>query len=581
MVIKAQCPRCAEAGRDTGKNNLAIYADGHVYCYACKYKAKSNTVTMSPPSNTTVVIPPNAVPAKGIPDRGIKTSTTKQALVYAKALLDKDGELVVATSGFVTDGVILFPFYDVNNKLIGIKYRDFYLEIEKGASKNKCIWTVGRITLGGLHTRKPNHTECCIWEGEIDWLTAIQLDKSRDHLFIPGASATSYIKEHASLLRKYRRIYIGFDNDAAGDSARAEVIKLLPLHKLYFLEYQQYNDLNELYLADGSYPALLAMAWQEPVDSLITGKELRNAYNQAMNTLCQFDYISTGIAGIDKMLGGGIVLGELMLLVAHTGVGKSTLCATMVYDMVKHNKKIMWVGTEMQYIGNVRKLIELTCGKKLFKIPGESTWSIPQEEVDSALDIITENVVFYRHTSYEWDDVEEAVLAAIYTADVSVVVIDVLTDLLTPEWGVNERIMMSLSQLAAGDDTDARQPMIVIGVCHTKDVPNRSTKTISVTHLAGGKAVRQKATFIVAMEGDITDENNIRELHVIKRSRMNDGEVTRATVVFNPATRRYEDAPEQHRESTVRPSQGTGMSVRAVETTSHGRLPTRFHGQVR
>ena len=32
-----QCPRCAKQGKDTSKDNLAVYDDGHSYCYGCQY----------------------------------------------------------------------------------------------------------------------------------------------------------------------------------------------------------------------------------------------------------------------------------------------------------------------------------------------------------------------------------------------------------------------------------------------------------------------------------------------------------------------------------------------------------------
>lgn len=46
-VIKHQrCPKCAELGRDRSKDNLAIYSDGHAYCFACGYhKASPNSLT--------------------------------------------------------------------------------------------------------------------------------------------------------------------------------------------------------------------------------------------------------------------------------------------------------------------------------------------------------------------------------------------------------------------------------------------------------------------------------------------------------------------------------------------------------
>ncbi|MHB8602219.1 MAG: hypothetical protein ACYC9R_06240 [Nitrosotalea sp.] len=37
VLKKERCPRCAKLGKDTSKDNLAIYDDGHKYCYGCGY----------------------------------------------------------------------------------------------------------------------------------------------------------------------------------------------------------------------------------------------------------------------------------------------------------------------------------------------------------------------------------------------------------------------------------------------------------------------------------------------------------------------------------------------------------------
>ncbi len=37
LVARDRCPACKAKGKDTSKDNLAIYADGHEHCYACGY----------------------------------------------------------------------------------------------------------------------------------------------------------------------------------------------------------------------------------------------------------------------------------------------------------------------------------------------------------------------------------------------------------------------------------------------------------------------------------------------------------------------------------------------------------------
>lgn len=37
VVSKGRCPQCARQGKDQSKDNLAVYSDGHSYCYSCGY----------------------------------------------------------------------------------------------------------------------------------------------------------------------------------------------------------------------------------------------------------------------------------------------------------------------------------------------------------------------------------------------------------------------------------------------------------------------------------------------------------------------------------------------------------------
>ena len=35
LLRKEQCPDCAETGKDTSKDNMAVYSDGQTHCFAC------------------------------------------------------------------------------------------------------------------------------------------------------------------------------------------------------------------------------------------------------------------------------------------------------------------------------------------------------------------------------------------------------------------------------------------------------------------------------------------------------------------------------------------------------------------
>ena len=42
LVGKTKCPQCSKFGRDRTGDNLALYNDGHVFCFSCRYYKPSN-----------------------------------------------------------------------------------------------------------------------------------------------------------------------------------------------------------------------------------------------------------------------------------------------------------------------------------------------------------------------------------------------------------------------------------------------------------------------------------------------------------------------------------------------------------
>lgn len=44
LIRQERCPECAKQGKDTSGNNLAVYSDGHQFCYSCSYYVPSNGI---------------------------------------------------------------------------------------------------------------------------------------------------------------------------------------------------------------------------------------------------------------------------------------------------------------------------------------------------------------------------------------------------------------------------------------------------------------------------------------------------------------------------------------------------------
>lgn len=44
VIRKQQCPKCKSLGKDNAEDNLAVYSDGHHFCYSCKYTLFPNGI---------------------------------------------------------------------------------------------------------------------------------------------------------------------------------------------------------------------------------------------------------------------------------------------------------------------------------------------------------------------------------------------------------------------------------------------------------------------------------------------------------------------------------------------------------
>lgn len=552
MVKREMCPRC----RDRGQDNLVTHENGSVYCYACGYrKSRGSRFSDRRKKPKKLKLHPDGIPTE-IPHRGISSKTCALARVY---------ELPLEDAPEVESGVLCFPIWDLNNKLVMIKYRDFYAEVTLGKKKDECIWTEGSVHLGGLHLLDKKKKDLCVWEGEVDWLTALQHDPSRNHCYIPGSAtiAAAVLKEYGTLYRSFN-IFLGFDNDKAGNDATEIALEHMPLSRTKIINFDKYNDLSD-YIADGNpMNELFIHAEDASPSALLTAQDLVDSYFDYFESIKDTDCLTTGYEAIDAMLGGGLTPSEHLVLTADTGIGKSTLCANIAYNMFAQNVKSMFISTEMQPHQMMRKFIEIHHQKK-FSLNQDGSWTITKAEQREAVEFLSENLLFYDSAMSTFDDVEEQILAAIYSHDLRVLFIDVLNDLPgMTDWIEANRIMSRLNNIACGDVNDNRRPIAIVSVCHQLDQQDRSSKIVTTAKMAGGKAVRRHPTCIIGIEGNIAKHN--RKLKLLKMSRMNGSDVMRGVITYDEKRRIYVDCEDDDEEQIRSSSQ---------RTFAEGRVPIR------
>ena len=63
VIRKETCPECRKLGNDRSGDNLAVYSDGHCYCYRCGYRTgrrsftQTKDSTRTPTDGTSIVLP--------------------------------------------------------------------------------------------------------------------------------------------------------------------------------------------------------------------------------------------------------------------------------------------------------------------------------------------------------------------------------------------------------------------------------------------------------------------------------------------------------------------------------------------
>lgn len=527
VLSKTACPECRKTGGDTSGDNLVNYADGGSHCFACGYTVRS---AYSKGTHTKGIIPQPSMPLNLC-----EIPSFKGGLITAQTL--RKYEVFQLEENGVGTYVAVYPYYDLEGNLRGVKYRDFAAEAR---DKKHHKWFHGEpFSFFGLRQRNNLSDTLIICEGESDTMAASQVFI---HETCVGVSGTDNIEKAlrnaATWVRSFKRIYVCMDNDNAGRIALAKALELLPKWRTFAMVLPpKKKDICECTAQE--LKQAFASATSVSGTDIITGTTLVDDFYKWKNSMGNSVGITTGFDGLDRMLGGGgIQLGEFMILVAHTGRGKSTLGCNIAYNMISNGVKCLWVGTEMLPNQMLIKFIERHTGYPYRDEYGQI--AIASQREKDALDFISANMTFYNNLLGEYEKVIEACTNAVMTHGVEVIFIDVLQDIdinFAGKYDVAAQVMQSLVTLSQGNPDERQPPVAIVAIQHTRSEGTKESSNVTLGEIRGGGAIKQKATCIIAMNGDVQD--NMRYLQVIKKSRMRDTLQLTATLSYDSITKIY------------------------------------------
>lgn len=548
VIERARCPSCASRGNDKHGDNLAVYDDGHSYCFSCGFYDIGAMRT-----EDVARLPRYTIPCTWLLDKNIDTDTCEAWEVRVKGKLSRRDGLVYDT------GIIVFPFYSIVSEITAVKTRDRRAEIEDKMPKKETISYDGEPEVFGLHMLSRKDTLILV-EGETDALrTWRAVNEFADVLGIPGSRQFKLLRNHVILMRRYRRIVTLFDEDSAGRMLRDDAHTIIPTYLLYQARYGKYKDACEI-IDDEEIVQIVRSAKGVPNSRLVTGSNLKSRYRESASQYEGLEHFSTGLEVVDEMLGGGMYAGDFIGLLGNTGVGKSTLCASITYECITQTQRnVLLVGTEMKM-----KHITDTLLKMHLQVP--SLRRVSDDELEDALDFIGERTIIYDSDS-TWDDLYDSIIHALYAYNVSIIVIDVLQDIEGfTEWQKGHDIMQSLTRIALGDIDERRPACVVLVVLHTKAGERGFTKKLSQSSIAGGKAVGQKLTAIIGIEDDEEKEelSPERRIRLVKQCRFRTSALKLGTVLLERG--RYVDVAQSARSERRERVNGVAVPTRRRRT---------------
>lgn len=547
FVKHTTCSKCGSS------DNAAQYDDGGVYCFSCREALQLSDEFKGSSTPTKGYRLPHLTTAPLEP-RFIHESNTKLYRVG----VDEDYTAVY------------FPYY-VDGKVVGAKKR----MIDNWEEKDYRWEGNGKVGLFGMQTATDRHKKLMILEGELDALAANQMygmTYTCVSIAHGAGGAANDIKKHLEFVNKYDEVVLCFDMDEPGRAAVEECVSLIkPGKAKVALLPDGYKDANDMLKAkvDTEFRRAIEQAqkvlphdYDDDEEEMVikVDKRLHN-YQEGCQYPTQFPTLNKAIGGLNP--------GELVTLVADTGVGKTTLGLSLVLNAIEQGRKVFLITLETVPEDVIIKLIEMKTGYPLYSSP-TGVRDTPAHLYQDAKRFICRHLAIYTGMgSMSMEKLENLIEYSAMASKVDVVFLDHIT---------------AATQVAGGNMTasiDTTMSML------NKLTTYHNLSTIVISHISRGESgskltldrirnssgIAQYSHAVIGMSRNIQDTDGLVEVCMLKGHRRF-GVVPPFYMKYNKLTLKYE---EVNGSSTQETSSSTGKSfaealqIRKQEKQEQGR----------
>jgi twinkle protein len=365
----------------------STYDDGHGFCFSCStYVSPRNNpenrsghledkpITISTTTSSSEEPTTQTCTYEYLPWRGLSAETLR--FFHAQSRIDPFGKPVA----------IGFP-YPNGLKIRGWEEKRFHSE---GNFKGPSLFGMDKFSAGQA-------ISITITEGEADAMSVFQMLGSKYPVVsVRGAtSAKTDCAANVAYLNSFDKIYLCFDNDIHGKKAAKEVASLFDFNKVYDVSLTKHKDANE-YLTAGEATDFKNIWFNAKrflpegiISSFSQFKDILKAHKDKKSYPLPFKTFND--------MNEGLRTGEVLLVTALEGVGKTEVVRSIEYHLLKEtDENIGSIHLEESKARQLKAMAGLVLEAPIHKKDSQ----VSDEEIDTALQTLIrrdERLHLYSH----------------------------------------------------------------------------------------------------------------------------------------------------------------------------------------
>lgn len=240
--------------------------------------------------------------------------------------------------------ILVFPFLDQNGQMQFVKYRKTNFDKTKDQNKEWCEKGCKPILFGMFQCNLAVDT-LVLTEGQIDSLSVREAGVNNAVSVPTGKNGFTWIPYCWDWLQHFKTLIVFGDNENGRITLLEEMSRRFrgTVKAVRQQDYKGCKDANELLQKFGK-DAVRSAVENAEVIPIRQVKELSDVKNVDLFLLPK---IATGIESLDRVLSGGIYLGQTVILTGKRGEGKSTLGSQMLVNAMNVGKKVFAYSGEL------------------------------------------------------------------------------------------------------------------------------------------------------------------------------------------------------------------------------------------